>query len=104
MVGPNKTGANSAVGLRSMTTRFVFLDEVDACPGDVAGEGDPIALAEARARTFGWRRKAFLVSTPTIAAGQSDARYPAPGDPRDHHARHRTADPARANPCRTAPR
>src|SRR6478609_8064235 len=61
------TGANSAVGLRSMAARFLFLDEVDAYPGDVAGEGDPIALAEARARTFGWRRKAFLVSTPTIA-------------------------------------
>ena len=61
------TGANSAVGLRSMTARFLFLDEVDAYPGDVAGEGDPIALAEARARTFGWRRKAFLVSTPTIS-------------------------------------
>lgn len=61
------TGANSAVGLRSMTARFLFLDEVDAYPGDVEGEGDPIALAEARARTFGWRRKAFLVSTPTIA-------------------------------------
>jgi phage terminase large subunit GpA-like protein len=44
------TGANSAVGLRSMTARFLFLDEVDAYPGDVAGEGDPIALAEARAR------------------------------------------------------
>ena len=61
------TGANSAVGLRSMPARFLFLDEVDAYPGDVEGEGDPIALAEARARTFGWRRKAFLVSTPTIA-------------------------------------
>ncbi len=61
------TGANSAVGLRSMTARFLFLDEIDAYPGDVEGEGDPIALAEARARTFGWRRKTFLVSTPTIA-------------------------------------
>ncbi|MFN6998573.1 MAG: phage terminase large subunit family protein [Elioraea tepidiphila] len=60
------TGANSAVGLRSMTARFLFLDEIDAYPGDVEGEGDPIALAEARARTFGWRRKTFLVSTPTI--------------------------------------
>jgi phage terminase large subunit GpA-like protein len=61
------TGANSAVGLRSMSARFLFLDEIDAYPGDVEGEGDPIALAEARARTFGWRRKVFLVSTPTIA-------------------------------------
>ena len=64
------TGANSAVGLRSMSARYLFLDEVDAYPGDVEGEGDPIALAEARARTFGARRKVFLVSTPTIA-GQS---------------------------------
>ena len=61
------TGANSAVGLRSMSARFLFLDEIDAYPGDVEGEGDPIALAEARARTFGWRRKLFLVSTPTIS-------------------------------------
>jgi phage terminase large subunit GpA-like protein len=61
------TGANSAVGLRSMSARFLFLDEVDAYPGDVEGEGDPVALAEARSRTFGIRRKALLVSTPTTA-------------------------------------
>ncbi|MGE0753329.1 MAG: phage terminase large subunit family protein [Variibacter sp.] len=60
------TGANSAVGLRSMPARWLFLDEVDAYEGDVEGEGDPIALAEARTRTFGHRAKTFLVSTPTI--------------------------------------
>jgi len=60
------TGANSATGLRSMPARYVFLDEVDAYPGDVDGEGDPIALAEARTATFGHRKKLFLVSTPTI--------------------------------------
>ncbi|PRX27773.1 Phage terminase, large subunit GpA [Meinhardsimonia xiamenensis] len=60
------TGANSAVGLRSMPARWVFLDEVDAYPGDVDGEGDPIALAEARTASFGHRAKLFLVSTPTI--------------------------------------
>ncbi|MBX6742914.1 MAG: phage terminase large subunit family protein [Acetobacteraceae bacterium] len=76
------TGANSAVGLRSMTARFLFLDEVDAYPGDVEGEGDPIALAEARARTFGWRRKAFLVSTPTIAGRSRIEREYAASDQR----------------------
>ncbi|WP_373504669.1 phage terminase large subunit family protein [Aestuariivirga sp.] len=60
------TGANSATGLRSMPARYVFLDEVDAYPGDVDGEGDPIALAEVRTATFGHRKKLFLVSTPTI--------------------------------------
>jgi phage terminase large subunit GpA-like protein len=59
------TGANSAVGLRSMAARYLFLDEVDAYPGDVEGEGDPITLAMARTRTFA-RRKVLLVSTPKI--------------------------------------
>ena len=60
------TGANSAVGLRSMPARYLFLDEVDAYPPSADEEGDPVALAEARTRTFAWRRKVFLVSTPTI--------------------------------------
>ena len=59
------TGANSAVGLRSMAVRYLFLDEIDAYPGDVDGEGDPINLAFARTRTFS-RRKVFLCSTPLI--------------------------------------
>ena len=59
------TGANSAVGLRSMPVRYLFLDEVDGYPGDVDSEGDPVALAEARTRTFS-RRKVLVVSTPTI--------------------------------------
>ncbi len=59
------TGANSAVGLRSMAARYLFLDEIDGYPGDVDGEGDPINLAMARTRTFA-RRKVFMVSTPKI--------------------------------------
>jgi phage terminase large subunit GpA-like protein len=59
------TGANSAVGLRSMAARYVFLDEVDAYPGDVDGEGDPVNLALARTRTFA-RRKVFMISTPKV--------------------------------------
>lgn len=60
------TGANSAVGLRSMPARYLFMDEVDGYPGDVEGEGDPILLAERRSATFQRRRKVLLVSTPTI--------------------------------------
>ena len=58
------TGANSAVGLRSMPARYLFLDEVDAYPQAVGGEGNPLDLAERAARTFGRRRKIFVVSTP----------------------------------------
>ncbi len=59
------TGANSAAGLRSMPVRFLFMDEIDAYPQDVDGEGDPIDLAERRTSTFP-RRKILLTSTPTI--------------------------------------
>jgi phage terminase large subunit GpA-like protein len=55
------TGANSAVGLRSMPARYLFMDEVDGYPGDVEGEGDPILLAERRSATFARRRKVLLV-------------------------------------------
>lgn len=58
-------GANSAAGLKSMPARFVMLDELDEFPLDVEGQGDPVSLVLARSRTFS-RRKAFLVSTPTI--------------------------------------
>jgi phage terminase large subunit GpA-like protein len=60
------TGANSAVGLRPMPARYLFLDEVDAYPPSADEEGDPVALAEARTRTFSWRSKVLLGSTPTI--------------------------------------
>ena len=59
------TGANSATGLRSTPCRYIFLDEVDAFPADVDGEGDPVTLAERRSTTFS-RRKIFMTSTPTV--------------------------------------
>jgi len=59
------SGANSGASLRSMPARYLFLDEVDAYPAELEGDGDPISLAEARTTTFP-RRKVFLVSTPTI--------------------------------------
>jgi phage terminase large subunit GpA-like protein len=76
------TGANSAVGLRSMPVRYLFLDEIDAYPLDVNGEGDPISLAIRRTSTF-TRRKILKVSTPTISGisridrdfENSDKRY-----------------------------
>jgi len=60
------TGANSAVGLRSTPTRYLFLDEVDGYPGDADGEGDPVALAIGRTMTFKGMRKVFMASTPTL--------------------------------------
>lgn len=59
------SGGNSAAALRSMPVRYLFLDEIDAYPLDVDGEGDPVALAEKRTSTFS-RRKILKTSTPTI--------------------------------------
>lgn len=59
------TGANSAVGLRSMPVKYLFLDEVDGYPEDLDDEGSPVDLARARTRTFP-RKKIFVISTPTI--------------------------------------
>jgi phage terminase large subunit GpA-like protein len=59
------SGANSAASLRSMPVRYLFLDEIDAYPLDVDGEGDPVALAEKRTSTFA-RKKVLKVSTPTV--------------------------------------
>lgn len=58
-------GSNSSVGLSSMPVRFLFLDEIDRYPGDVDGEGDPVALAIQRTANFA-NRKILLVSTPTV--------------------------------------
>ena len=70
------TGANSAVGLRSMPVRYLFLDEVDAYPPSADDEGDPVALAEARTRTFSM-------------AAQGVPRCGQVGTPRRHADRHR---------------
>ena len=69
------TGSNSASGLRSMPCRYLFLDEVDAFPADVDGEGDPVTLAERRTTTF-TRRKILLTSTPTVkGSSRIEAEY-----------------------------
>lgn len=76
------TGANSASGLRSMPVRYLMLDEIDAYPGDVDEEGDPVSIAEKRTTTF-YRRKIFKPSTPTVRGrsrvekefDNSDRRY-----------------------------
>jgi phage terminase large subunit GpA-like protein len=78
------TGANSAVGLRSMPARWLLLDEIDGYPVDVDNEGNPMDLAEARQRTFA-RRKRIKVSTPTIAGSSAIERAYESTDRRRYH-------------------
>lgn len=58
-------GANSAAGLRNMPVKRLMLDEVDAYPVDLGGEGNAIDLAKKRTSTFA-KRKIFILSTPTV--------------------------------------
>jgi len=68
-------GANSASGLRAMPVRYLMLDEIDAYPFDVEGEGDPIELAERRRKTFA-RSKQLETSTPTeVATSRINRRF-----------------------------
>jgi phage terminase large subunit GpA-like protein len=67
-------GANSAAGLRSMSARYLFLDEVDGYPGDVEGEGEPCDLAIARTTNYA-RRKIFITSTPVVSGRSRIERF-----------------------------
>lgn len=69
-------GANSAPGLRSLPVKYLLMDEIDAYPSDVGGEGDPEEVAEKRTDTFGARAKRMRVSTPKIkGTSRIDRRY-----------------------------
>jgi len=57
------TGANSGIGLRFLSARYLMLDEEDAYPQDVDREGHPSELAKKRTTSFS-RRKIYRLSTP----------------------------------------
>lgn len=59
-------GANSAASLRSRAARVLILDECDAYPYSVEGEGSPIELAKKRQVTFGSKKKLLLISSPKL--------------------------------------
>jgi phage terminase large subunit GpA-like protein len=58
--------ARSAARLRSASRRLIVLDEADGCPPELlTGEGRFDLVAEARAVTYGARKKILAISTPT---------------------------------------
>lgn len=58
--------AGAAANLSEVPARRVLFDEVDRAEANVNGEGDPVALAEARQTTFQRNRKAYYPCSPTI--------------------------------------
>lgn len=78
------SGANSATSLRSMPVGKLGLDEVDAYPDDIDGEGDPIGLALERTNNFP-RRKIFMCSTPTVRGASNIEKWYERSDQRRYH-------------------
>jgi phage terminase large subunit GpA-like protein len=62
-----KNGA-VALHLRSDDLPLVFLDEFDALPENVDGEGSPIALIDDRQKTFPFDRLRLGITTPTFVS------------------------------------
>ncbi len=60
------TTAGSASNLAEIPARYTFVDEADRTETSVAGEGDPVELAEARSTTYEGISKSYIVSSPTI--------------------------------------
>lgn len=64
------TGTKTAQKVASKNIRNLFFDELDKITNTIKGEGDVIALAEERVKTFGGRYKIFKASTPTTKYGR----------------------------------
>ena len=66
-------GARSPRNLRGHTVRILLMDEVDGY--EATEEGDPVALATERTRTFGRNRKIVSGSTPVFETGPISRAY-----------------------------
>lgn len=74
--------ATSPQRLASRPVRYVVLDEVNKYQEWSGKDADPIALAVARTRTWGRRKKIIVLSTPTIPDGQISKAFDACEDQR----------------------
>ncbi len=55
----------SPANFRSLSCRFVSMDDVDGFPLNIEGEGSPLDLGKKRTDAFGVLRKIYINSTPT---------------------------------------
>lgn len=65
--------AKSASDLRSTPVKYLLMDELDAWPTELQGEGDPVQLALQRQMRF--RGMAVMTSTPTGVDGRIYQQY-----------------------------
>jgi phage terminase large subunit GpA-like protein len=70
--------ASTAKSFRRRLARVLAMDELDAYPESLAGEGAPEKLAEKRTETYPWSKKIVRCSTPTVrGASRIEAAYEA---------------------------
>ena len=76
-------GLNSISKLKSFSIKYLLVTEADESKSDLAGQGDPISLAERRLDSYSSVKKIFIESTPTNSGSsviedrflQGDQRY-----------------------------
>ena len=73
-------GSNSASALRSVSIKYLILDDIDGYEVDVNGEGDPAELARKRMDAFSASCKELRMSTPTLKEFSKIERYFNEGD------------------------
>jgi phage terminase large subunit GpA-like protein len=59
-------GGNSPNSYAQKSARIVMLDDLDRFPEEIGDEGDPVALARGRTKSFPHTYKLLKVSTPTV--------------------------------------
>lgn len=70
--------ASTSKSFRRRLARVLAMDELDAYPETLAGEGAPDKLAEKRTETYPWSKKVVRCSTPTVAgASRIESAYQA---------------------------
>jgi phage terminase large subunit GpA-like protein len=77
----NLASSFKADDLAARAIRYLFLDEIDRFAASAGTEGDPVALAVKRTRTFA-NRRILLVSTPTSRVGSRISAWFERGDQR----------------------
>ena len=79
------SGGNSPNSYAQKTVRRIMLDDIDRFPAEIGKEGDVVALARGRVKSFPRRHKLMLVSTPTIKGASIIEREYLDSDQRKYH-------------------
>lgn len=78
-------GSNSAAALRSVSIKYLILDDIDGYEQSVNNEGDPAELARKRMDAFSASCKELRMSTPTLKEFSKIQKYFDEGDQSYYH-------------------